>query len=1076
MPLIERPLRCSKTVVVLRGPAAAGKTTAALDMYRHFLDADHRPRCLLLAPNAAAVAALRRQLLDASPAGLLVQPQVTTFSSLARRMLAAAGKTAKIISPFRRRLLLRQIVDRLAQAGRLPALRAVADTGGLMVSLDRAIAELKRAAVEPEQLAAAVGRAKGPSGDLLRVYRLYQQALLAEGLCDREGLMWLARDVLAAAGDQQPMPGLAGISAVAADGFTDFTPTQLQMLALLASRADRLLITLPHADDGRDRMWRWTGRTLDEIRRAMGTDVEVIDAAARPGPLSGMWEAIFRTDPDGAAPRGLGLIAAATAEAEVAAVASKVKRLLTASARSDGPGPDVAVLARSMAEYRPIVQRSFSECEIPTRSAPLPLDEVPVIRFLLHVASIPPDFAFRDVLRVIASSYFRPQALGPYGPDDVAAAQMVIRAGNVVAGRRAYAAAAERLARRSRVRDLDDEDLPRRIADMPREALLSAGHMLEALFDLAAAAEDADGVLKLIDSLQLRQAATDLGVPELTARDLRALGALREAIADLPRPRPSAAQLRQVVAAIRCPPARGEAVVDVLDILDARALRYDHVFILGAGEGLFPPKFTESALIREADRLAWRKHDVRLDSRGDLTAREMLLFYLAVSRADQTLTISFVDGGNEGASAPSPFLLSALACVGGLAAAERNGMLERISPGALIPPAEQIACRQDALNAAIGGLFQPGKGASAALNWTVANAPEAIRRSAMGLLARHRRWLPGRCDRFDGRITAPRLLARLAETFPGGTVFSASQLNSFGQCPWQFFAFHVLKLEPLVEPERLLEPVGRGIFVHDVLFRLMSALRQEAGRPVRLDRISQDKLDEALNSAIEAASGQADLRRPAYPAVWEIQKDQMRSELRAYLLGQRKDEKGEKAFFELGFGLTGPAGRLCDPASRPEPITVDTPSGAVRLAGKIDRVDYIDDGLFVIDYKTGLLPSKADIDSGRALQLAIYTAAVEQTLHRPGLGGAYHRVTDGGERHFSRLKPPRGDNRTLEQRRDEAAATIGRFVESMAAGRFDVAPTDDCPSWCPFRQICHYSPARARVKLPGAQPGREDRQ
>ena len=57
---------------------------------------------------------------------------------------------------------------------------------------------------------------------------------------------------------------------------------------------------------------------------------------------------------------------------------------------------------------------------------------------------------------------------------------------------------------------------------------------------------------------------------------------------------------------------------------------------------MFPRKFVESSLVGEADRQAWRRGKIELDRRGDLTAREMLLFYLGISRANASLTLSYL--------------------------------------------------------------------------------------------------------------------------------------------------------------------------------------------------------------------------------------------------------------------------------------------------------------------------------------------------------------------------------------------------------------------------------------------------
>ena len=48
----------------------------------------------------------------------------------------------------------------------------------------------------------------------------------------------------------------------------------------------------------------------------------------------------------------------------------------------------------------------------------------------------------------------------------------------------------------------------------------------------------------------------------------------------------------------------------------------------------------------------------------------------------------------------------------------------------------------------------------------------------------------------------------------------------------------------------------------------------------------------------------------------------------------------------------------------------------------------------------------------------------------------------------------------------QVLARVGEFLQAMREGRFDMMPTHDCPGFCPFRQICHFSPARDEVKRP----------
>ena len=1130
--LLECILSASWPVVLLLGPAGTGKTSAALAMYRHF-EATGQGRCALLAPNAASAAQLRRKLLDGSAAGVLVCPLVMTFEDLARRILAAGGEADRTLSPFHRRLLLRRIVDELSAEGKLPVLAAVADTPGLITALDAAIAEIKRAAIEPESLARAMGKQAGKSADLLAVYARYQDHLHATGTYDLEGLMWKARDMLSSAEGALDPLGLADVAAAAVDGFTDFTPTQLEIIHLLSKRLKRILITLPGSQDRRERMWRWTARTLDNVRRAFGEALQEVHldrpgqdqvskpqeiAAWRPrnaapdgAPKGGilrletprnaglrvLWDKVF--DFDAAAcdvPAGLGVIAAFNQEAEVAAVARRVKRLLLDGA----PGGSIAVTARSMEAYRPAIERIFGECEISLRLAPTTLATQPVVRFIFDVANLGPDFASRDVLRVIKNSYFRAQSLGPYDASTVAAAETLVRRANILRGRDRYAQAARRLAEQARRKETPEDDAegpPGAIPYRPEE-IETAAEMLQRLFEVSdagaksapdessAGQDTASGLLAIIERLELGQAARH-DEPELTARDLRALDELQSLLRQLARPHPPPAMIMEALTAVSFAQQRSQAVVDILDVLDARALRYRHVFCLGLGEGQFPSGYSESSLITEGDRLTWAKRGLRLDSRSDLTAREMLLFYLAVTRADESLTVSFPLSDASGRpGAPGAFLLSLLEPIGGLDAAEKAAIVQRIGPGQVAPQEGDIASSREAFIAAVAGRFhEEYDRGGATLAWAAAEAPQRILRACDGLLANHRRWRAGPRDQFDGRIADPDLLTHVAERFGPGAVFSATQLGSFGQCPWQFFARYVLQLEPLAEPQRRLEALDRGLFCHKVLFDTMRRLRDSRGGAFRLADVDREVLLDAMDRAVAGTAAEAEARGLAYPALWKIQRDQMRDQLRDYLVSQRDQDvpSGESIRFELAFG-PGSQSADSDPASTSEPVAIPTPAGPIQLSGRIDRVDRISlqdrEGLLAVDYKTGRLPRKKDILAGRSLQLPLYSAALTVLLGEPSLGGAFHRIGRSSRKDatfFAAFEAARNGLKVLEHYEKDLQTVLdktGQFVAAMRRGRFDLDPTDTnrCSS-CPYRRICHYADLRAELKEssdPGARP------
>ena len=285
----------------------------------------------------------------------------------------------------------------------------------------------------------------------------------------------------------------------------------------------------------------------------------------------------------------------------------------------------------------------------------------------------------------------------------------------------------------------------------------------------------------------------------------------------------------------------------------------------------------------------------------------------------------------------------------------------------------------------------------------------------------------------------------------GECVFSASQIDTFGQCPWRFFAQYVLGLTPLAEPQRELEAVGAGIFCHNVLYDLMTDLAGRHGLPVRLNQIAAGELRSRLADAIACESAKVESQKPPYPVLWQIQKRQMAEYLMRYL-GQMHKSSAATAgslHFELTFGIENSGTGPRDPLSADGSVTIDTPAGAIALRGRVDRVDLIEiqgrTSLMIVDYKTGRLSSPGDIASGRNLQLPLYSMAVEKLLHRPCLGGSFHQIgKDAGKAvdfwpyaiKDGLLKP----NDKFADQWGQAIAALGRNIEAIRLGRFDLQP------------------------------------
>ena len=155
--------------------------------------------------------------------------------------------------------------------------------------------------------------------------------------------------------------------------------------------------------------------------------------------------------------------------------------------------------------------------------------------------------------------------------------------------------------------------------------------------------------------------------------------------------------------------------------------------------------------------------------------------------------------------------------------------------------------------------------------------------------------------------------------------------------------------------------------MHDVLFKLMTWIRNQSAGPFSLFRIDEKLLTDSLENIIKEKTDLAIKEGTPYPELWLAQTRQMHDQLKKYLLDQRqKTENVTHLCFELGFGMDDEHCDEMDEFSTEEPISLNTPAGVVRIRGRIDRLDRMETkeqkGLFVVDYKSGRLPENKDND------------------------------------------------------------------------------------------------------------------
>lgn len=217
-------------------------------------------------------------------------------------------------------------------------------------------------------------------------------------------------------------------------------------------------------------------------------------------------------------------------------------------------------------------------------------------------------------------------------------------------------------------------------------------------------------------------------------------------------------------------------------------------------------------------------------------------------------------------------------------------------------------------------------------------------------------------------------------------IYSVSQLETYGECPFRYFSNRVLNLTPTEEEETGLTNLEKGSLVHNILFEFYDGRREQPS----ISEYKDAEFEEAVRVLRQIAQNHLDARaaelglKRADKLFWEIEAERLtgghgRTGVLPAFLNAEKERKFDvqPCYFEVGFGPGGRSARTDPFLGSEEAITV----GEVSLSGRVDRIE-LGNGMFVIgDYKTGSsTPKMKDIREGRSLQLPLYIAVVEQLL------------------------------------------------------------------------------------------------
>ena len=390
------------------------------------------------------------------------------------------------------------------------------------------------------------------------------------------------------------------------------------------------------------------------------------------------------------------------------------------------------------------------------------------------------------------------------------------------------------------------------------------------------------------------------------------------------------------------------AGVQVLNVMEARARTFDHLFVVGLGRNLFPRTVTEDLLLPDPLRRRLRAVLPELPVKAEGRSEERFLFAQLVAASPAvTLTCPITDDDGK-AQAPSP-LVEGLVADWNLPDPERVPWLFGSRGLGLVEPRASRPARPAHEHAVLAGLYGSRRRFEGVLRMALDEARGANEDGAAdsSALARSRCAVLTELDPTGGlrRELGPYFgfTGERQESPP-----TITTLESIAHCPWQTFLGRVLGLDP--PPDALgalprVEPRTLGNLVHHVLERiardvlgdpaedLEAALKRDGAQ---VDWPDAETLDPLIRRCAESAAREQGISLPGFARILALE-----ARRRLALAREHDWPIAGAGPTVLGAELTGS-------------VRVRDAGGRIRTLGfRADRVDRSDEGLCFTDYKTG---------------------------------------------------------------------------------------------------------------------------
>jgi ATP-dependent helicase/DNAse subunit B len=967
-------------------------------------------------------------------AGRAAGLNTATFDYLANAILRQAGeKAVQKISRTAQELIVTELVAKLQAAGQLPYFAALAAKPGFIKAMTSLLSQFGRSGVTVDEVTEAFkywehrdASHQEKDVEVARLYTAYRKYLQQHQLFDVEGLYRLAVAAVQKPGFTMPWEHLYFY------GFYAYDTLQLEIIQALSKRAS-VKVALVYEPD-RPRVFAATENTLAALTGFLDQDTRITwqpRQVTRTAPLSYLTANLRRSgagryqDQTAKAVTDVQLWESLDSVDEQAQVLRQIKGLL----QKGVPGKEIAILVRSLDKYTGF-RRLCDAYGIPTVLPQVTaLHTTPLAEYVLAFLRLGQGYgrdqavAVQDFLCLPLQESLQGLQLAPL----------------IEQSRLHYAQQAEEAWR-----------LAQQIQPAAAETLVKLQAQAAAVPEHATLAAYSELLVKLLQDLQVQVKAGALyRSGQINLEAFKSLALAEAALAELgqeltedarssnlaarPVTRAEFLQLLQEKARTRSLILDSGSTegITILAATAAEGLHFPYVYVLGLREHEFPSLQTENWIYDDGERGALRSLGIDVPGSQEGYAEDALFFATACAAATQNLVCTYAPDEQEGAS---PYVDDLVVLFGPELKKVRTGA---VTAGEVASLAEyKHFCAEQGQTAALTPYVTPGFLAAAAVD-------------------KDRLATPADCP-WNGTLTEQFLLPQVQQKI--GTYFSASKLESYLACPFQFLYSYVWGQGEANEAVENIRPDVQGSLLHATLEKFIGA---HLGQ--RLAQTNQETLLQELDADFTACCENF-IRQGQIVAAdfWAADQLQVQRILHRWLrseLAYSADWQYRPAAVEANFGGSGQA------------LAIQLPAKTIFLNGRIDRLEQEGHQYFITDYKTSTAPAAKEFLHSN-LQLPLYMWAAETYLRRLDpdaqvTGGGYF-VLKQAERKasvayaglayqfpFSVKTDLDGEPLTaLSLLQEKLVQVLDQEITAMDAGHFQPLPGSQCSSFCPAWDVC----------------------